>query len=521
MLWSSSFTKPTTDLNSAIDKYNASPNSVNLGIVKELLAKPPRTHWVKQFQEINRLESEINREQANFGGNGADANLLGNRAQLDLSPTRWLQKLFADAPSLDGVVCEGDGLKGAQGTTFKLTVAGRKLIAKTDRSSDKGSAETECRREFKVYEKVYSTAGEHTNLVKVWGWADLKLGNQHAEGFIMDLIEGHSGRVAQKLLKDAWVLGVISSAEYWSAVQYIGRCLVKIVAFLRAAGWAHNDIKPENYIVSATNGEVIVIDLGGAAELGTPAKAITVEYAAPEMLRGGQANFSTPGTCRSDIYTVGATLAHATDAPNVFHGIAQPNQGIKVTENAFTQFGADQFGRDKVKNEFQYGAETAYTRQLKTMMASNPLERDKVLDEHASNRFLNDSILTDEQARDVLKGVVSGTLQDAWDKRWGNRPDKPTLLRNRLLVESDLKRAMRPHEKGGARAYEAIDETQAWAADLVKSRREELKAIAELISEANTFTINTKSYQAIVNTKLRYYDFVEQKINEHKKGKKP
>jgi hypothetical protein len=322
----------TRALNGAIDKYNAKPSLTLLETIEAIIEQPGRAHWQSQADEILRLEMAIKNERRASAGTVqvvGGAGILGSSAAVDLSPTAWIEKLSVEAPSLDGIQFDGSGKQGAQGNTHKMELpGGKKLFAKTARGKDKGSVETEVQREYGVYKKLYQTVGEHPNLVKVWGWADMKFGLQHEVGFIMDRIEGPDGRTMQARLKEAWDLGIISTAEYWSSIQYIGRCHVKVIQHLKNAGWAHNDIKPENYVVDAISGEMIVIDLGGAGLLGEKWNAVTAEYLAPEMQSGNKPNPAAKGTVASDVFSLGASIAHAAEAAHAFHAVAKPNQGL-------------------------------------------------------------------------------------------------------------------------------------------------------------------------------------------------
>ncbi len=508
MLWSKDFAKPTRDVNAAIAVYNKKPNGINLQLVEETLNRPPRIHWAKQFKEVNSLEFAIAEEKEKFSGSSATPGVLSAAAPRNITPTRWIEKLFLDAPALEGLELVGDSKKGAQGATFKFELGNRKLLAKTARGNDRNGLQTECRREFEFYRKLYRAGRELPNLAKVWCWADLKLGVQHAEGFLMDLIEGADGRTAQGLLKDHWDLGIISSAQYWSAIQYIGRCHITVVRHLRDAGWVHNDIKPENYMISAITGEVIVIDLGGAADVGSQPAAVTNDYLAPEMRLGGRPNPNALGTVGSDVFSIGATLAHATEAPHVTHEQAQPNRGVQLTANPYlpnTPVGS-------VRNPFQYGVETDFTKQLQRMMSDNPLERQKVVDENASNRFFNDSILNDNQTREVLRGVVSGALHSVWRRRWSvaGKPIPNLLITDRSRLENELKLITRTLKSQVTQDAVGITE------GMLGMMRAELTKIAALIQNANAFGIDTMSYRSIVNQKSREYDLLESEIKKPK-----
>lgn len=337
--------------------------------------------------------------------------LFGATKPVDITPTRWLNPLSDTPLDLAGLQGEGDGKKGAQGTTFGFTTGdGRRLIGKTDRSTVKG----EVAREFENYQAIYATAGKHPNLGNVHGWADLRLGKLHAEGMLMDRVPGPDGRAFQEKLKEAWDDGVITTEQYWGAVQHVTRVLLEVVEHLGKAGFVHNDLKPENYVIDATTGEPIVIDLGGAARKGEQPGAITQEYSAPELLNErGKAKESAIGTEASDVFTVGSTVQNTVESPSVFHQTLQPNAPLQSTPTAFTRDAAG----NAVKTPYQKSADTAYTGFVGETMGDNPAERPTAADA-ADLPFVADSLLDAAAARAVLQGVASGDLRTAWEARW-------------------------------------------------------------------------------------------------------
>ena len=364
---------------------------------------------------------------------GKAPGIFGAPREVDVSPSKWMEPLGEQALDLTGLVGQGDGKKGAQGTTFGFTTAdGRhELIGKTDRSNVIG----EVRREFENYKQIYEKAGKHKNLGNVHGWADLRLGNLHAEGMLMDKVPGPDGRKFQADLKAAWDDGVISTEQYWGAVQHVTRVQLEVADHLHKAGFAHNDIKPENYVIDATTGEPIVIDLGGAAQVGEQPGAITEEYAPPEMLKeDGRASLSAKGTGATDVFTVGSTLQNTVESPSVFHKVLRPNTPMSQVKQAFNR---DARG-EAMKTPYQASANTAYTKFVKQTMAPDATERPTAADairptaptevdpaaadafgkNFPGKEFLEDSLLDPERARAVLKGVASGELRKAWEKRW-------------------------------------------------------------------------------------------------------
>jgi len=515
------------NLNEAIGRYNANPNSINLGIVQGIIdGKDSRVHFMSHASEIMALENAIKSESKALAAAtvAGDAGILGPRAVRNLNPTVWVETLFPDAPPLEGVVLEGEAKRrGAQGTPWKMTLpSGKKLIAKTCRSADKASSkasgnETETQREYGIYKTLYKIAGEHPNMVKVWGWADIKIAEQHEEGFIMDQIDGPDGRTLQVELKEAWALGIISTAEYWSSIQYIGRCHLDVIQHLKSAGWLHNDIKHENYVVDSASGEVIVIDLGGAGLIGDAWNAATAEFAAPELLGSdGKAAKGTNGTVASNVFALGATLVHAVEAADIFHGVAKPNRGLTAGATPFRDIAnaVEDVAAGRYKNPFEYGAETDYTRQVKRMMNADPLEREKTIDE-TSNRFLHDSILTDEQTREVLKGIASGSRKRNWEERWLRTQGRvPTLsMSNRMSAEREMLASMKAIRNLPMDTDPEMSRatTSTWMAVFERYRRLFDEA-EKAIKQASAFGINTSADKARMNDVRRQFAKAENTV---------
>jgi serine/threonine protein kinase len=511
--------KETTALNKAIDEYNARPSLMTLELVAMMISGANQNRWPSKAAEIKRLQEAIDRERPTHvqavATDLAGVSVMGATRVADLSPTRWIETLSPQAPSLEGVQVDGSGKKGAQGNTYFLVLpSGKRLFAKTPRGTDVEN--TECRREYEVYRRLYTTAGDHPNLVTVWGWADMRIGVLHEIGIVMERINGPDGRTMQARLKESWDLGIISTAEYWSSIQYIGRCHVKVIQHLRGAGWAHNDIKPENYVIDSETGEVIVVDLGGAGLLGGNWNAVTKEYLAPEMRVGSSPDRLAPGTAAADVFSVGASIAHAAEAAHAFHEAARPNRGLVQAEVPFhnVRTPAPGLAAGRYKNPFEYGAETDYTRQLTRMMNSDPLERERTLDETSTNRFLNDSILNDPEIREVLKGVASGSRRSAWEEKWrrAGKPLPTLTMVDRVSLTTQLKDKMRVIPAETQRLPDERDMTAArvpaWEGWLVVARKQ-LEEAAKVINQANAFGIDTRREALLVRRHLRYWDQVE------------
>jgi serine/threonine protein kinase len=382
---------------------------------------------VNQAIYLRTLLSEIDSKSDQVEGGIVVADPFAPKALKNDTPSKWMRMMSdIDIPDFTGMKGHGSGKQGGQGSTFNFTTTdGRELLGKVNRSGEKTKDETQ--REYHFYQTVYDKVGRHPNLGNVYGWADLKLGKQHDEGMIMDKIPGMDGRAMQRELKEALDSGMITQSEYWGAIQYVGRTLVNVTEHIHKAGLAHNDIKPENYMVDNRTGDVILIDLGGAQEFGKAPGAATREYVPPEFyeLMGQGRNHMVQGTEKSDVFTIGSTLLHATEAPQLFHGTAQPNQGLTLNDKP-----TDSFVKDKDKNNVKVPFASTSTKD-KNGVQKNLAYVDfmaKTMDANKDNRstlasvknsaFLTDSLLDDNGAKKILKGIVDGSIKNDFEKKW-------------------------------------------------------------------------------------------------------
>ena len=93
--------------------------------------------------------------------------------------------------------------------------------------------------------------------------------------------------------------------------------LLAVMAYLHQKGVVHNDLKPDNILISKASGAVKLIDLGFADDDTHLGKALggTRRYASPELLAGAQVS------ARSDVYSLGVILQELF--PGRYHRIVR------------------------------------------------------------------------------------------------------------------------------------------------------------------------------------------------------
>jgi serine/threonine protein kinase len=386
-----------------------------------------KADWGNRGPAIDRLEKAIITQLNYFKSlaveveeTKAGGTMMGPTARRNVTPSRWVNdlRISNNAPLDIGTLSFLTELqKGAQGTPLVYESADKtkKYVGKVDRTESRGEVE----KEFLKYKLVYEQAGMHPNLANVHGMADLRYGNQHEIGMLMDKIPGMDGKGAQVALRNALDDGVISHTEYWGAMQYIENTLLDLTQHLAKAGLSYNDFKPDNYVINSETGSLILIDLGGASKTGALPGAITDQYVAPEIFEPDSQKVKTgTSTVKSsevgDVFTIGASLVHSVEMPDLTYHTASPNQGITETQTPFT---IDRDG-NKHKKTFETGnAQTAYRNFLDRTMDRNPETRANSRQAQQTD-FISDRLLSDTDACKVLKGVISGTAREDWQKKW-------------------------------------------------------------------------------------------------------
>ncbi|MFE2961040.1 serine/threonine-protein kinase [Nocardia tengchongensis] len=143
-------------------------------------------------------------------------------------------------------------------------------------------------------ERQFLSEMTHPGIVKIYNFVKHDTRGQVADGYIV--MEYVGGRSLKTLLDDCEA-GRLPLAQ---AIAYVMEVLPAL-DYLHSLGLAHNDLKPDNVMV--TEDEVKLIDLGAVAAMdsfgsiyGTPG------YQAPEITQTGP-------TVTTDLYAIGRTLA--------------------------------------------------------------------------------------------------------------------------------------------------------------------------------------------------------------------
>ncbi|EGF30999.1 protein kinase YopO [Oxalobacteraceae bacterium IMCC9480] len=369
-----------------------------------------------------------NKFKDNTGGTSLDS-VTTIRSELDTSlsdPVKWEAGMGPIHPectlSFQGIKLKTANIaSGAFGSVHILeNENGDSFIGKTSKNNmrhDDGRIKDDLADEMKAYQIIYENpdSGPHPNLVNVYGIAIIPTADGPKRTLLMEKVPGPSGEKLFADLRSAWDGGAISTAEYYSAHQFIARKLLAVTEHLGKAGIVHNDIKPENFLVNAKTGEPILIDLGLWKEKGGRRIAGTPDFMSPEARDG------TPLNELSDLFTVGATLVDGIEDRVTY----EKNDQIFYDKNTALRYtGAENYYDVAPKNGLQrrlttirdeydqvqhqpgtYSVKLAYSNAVNKMLHTNPHQRLQFSD-IAETPFFNDSILDDAESKKIISKVI-------------------------------------------------------------------------------------------------------------------
>lgn len=161
--------------------------------------------------------------------------------------------------------------------------AGKRLILKTPGSNDIAALEL-LKREYEL-----SVNLSHSSLSYVFTWEER---SPVGPCLIQEYVDG--------LTLGEWLSGKPSLRER----RRIFNQLLSAVSYLHRKGIVHNDLTPANILVTRTDNDLKLIDLGFADHAGHIAHSLggTRGYASPELLAGAVVD------ARSDIWSLGVLL---------------------------------------------------------------------------------------------------------------------------------------------------------------------------------------------------------------------
>ncbi|WP_037036450.1 hypothetical protein [Pseudovibrio sp. JE062] len=452
----------------------------------------------KREQQLDKLRGELPQETLR---SPLLASTAAQKALSETAPQKydWVGRpVVNDAPDLSTLkpnITEKFA-EGESHISTYTTADGHNLVGKIERTVAAGHLAAE----LDAYRTIYENAGEHPNLGKVYGMAKVPYGSLVKEALVMDEVVGERGSVALRKLDQAWKAGDISSAQYWGSVQYIGQKLLDVTSHISKAGLVHNDIKPDNYVVSIETGEPVIIDLGLHSKAGEMAKGFTEEYKAPEV------HPQHPQTSeKSDVFSVGATLLSGVEQ-GLRDQNHMPNSGLWHS----TRFTKDDAG-NAVKIPGLSAVETDYSRFMGALQANISQRPDAA--EAGSLSFIQDSLIGEAEARSVLKNVVSNPKYDGHGVR-SERQVTEKDVRNTFSETRNILVQRSKNETDGDAAFAIIElskhgKTTIRAEKQGNTERSTLGRLRELIS---------KTYQTLSRSSA-HHNASARKLEAHEVSK--
>lgn len=230
------------------------------------------------------------RQPVGRGDGGRPGALFGHcencGARFSFAPALQAGDIVADQYEIQGALAHGG--MGWIYLATDLNVVDRPVVLKGLLNSSDAQAQA-----VAVSERRFLAEMTHPAIVKIFNFVEHQGPDGRSIGYIV--MEYVAGKTVKDIMADrATPLAVEQAIAYLLEV-------LPALGYLHSLGLAYNDLKPDNIMVCEE--DVKLIDLGAVAQLdgfgyiyGTPG------FQAPEVAKSGP-------TVRSDIYTVGRTLA--------------------------------------------------------------------------------------------------------------------------------------------------------------------------------------------------------------------
>jgi serine/threonine protein kinase len=322
-------------------------------------------------------------------------------------PLNWVSVPHADLHDIRLSRTDHEIQKGGCGeVAFYAATDGRQFAGKTSKTAGNLLYE-----EYGNFRKVYDRAGKHANLVNAYGI--INVAGNHV--MLLDRITGPNGAALRTRLRACKENGHISHAQYWGAIQFIGRRLMSVANHLAKAGIAHCDIKPENFLIDEKTGEPIVVDLGNATEKNKSARG-TLLFCAPEQ------DSPTNGVDeRTDVFGIATTLFALAEGESFGQMRTQnglfryPNTGLFLDLEIEETTGRTIAGKpNHLPGTATVG--TAYTSSVRHMMQDDKENRPSAR-EAVKAEFFDDPLTDDDTARATLRRVATFDMAEKVPKR--------------------------------------------------------------------------------------------------------
>jgi serine/threonine protein kinase len=270
--------------------------------------------------------------------------------------------------------------------------------------------------EYEGYRTIYERAGPHRNLLNVYGIGIISIDGVPTRVLLMDAVPGgQTGEDVFNHLRQFWHEGKISTAEYWSAVQFILRRLLDATKHLGKAGIVHNDIRPHNFLVNKDTGELVLFDLDRWTPVNTENDEGSEYFGPPETTVGKTSNVFMAGATLLSLvegrdawiktvsnghewnFNDGLKKVKLDELPRTAPGQPDREAGMVVGDSDYTRF-LDELLNPNIR-----------TRIIDTLL--NPNIRPRINSEQAKEMFfLTDSMLDDAASAEVLTRVIKWSM---------------------------------------------------------------------------------------------------------------